>query len=96
MSVRFSTLKRNTLGGSGHRWGNKKTDMKKLSKQKTHDMLNRSLSGLDNGRAWTIVNEAINEVDGDYDQLRDSLADTSKALSIVNHALAVFKDEIEA
>ena len=59
-------------------------------------MLNRSLSGLDNGRAWTIVNEAINEVDGDYDQLRDSLADTSKALSIVNHALAVFKDEIEA
>ena len=79
--------------------------MKKLSKQKTHDMLNSRLSGLVNGRAWKIVNEAINEANGDYDQsttlldydqLRDSLADTSKALSIINHALAVFKDEIEA
>tara|TARA_R110000765_G_scaffold364420_1_gene454657 strand:+ start:739 stop:951 length:213 start_codon:yes stop_codon:yes gene_type:complete len=70
--------------------------MKKLSKQKTHDMLNRSVSGWDNGWAWTIVNEAINEANGDYDQLKDSLADTSKTLKLIGHALAVFKDEIEA
>ena len=59
-------------------------------------MLNRSVSGWDNGWAWTIVNEAINEANGDYDQLKDSLADTSKTLKLIGHALAVFKDEIEA
>ena len=76
--------------------GATKTEMKKLSKQKTHDMLNRSVSGWDNGWAWKIVNESINEANGDYDQLKDSLADTSKTLKLIGHALAVFKDEIEA
>ena len=69
--------------------------MKKVTKQKTHEMLNRHASGWNDGWAWDIVNTAIIEANGDYEQLQSDLAGTSNILKRVCIAIATRRDEIE-
>ena len=70
--------------------------MKKVIKQKTLDILNRDASRWRDGWTFTIVNEAIKDANGDFDQLKSDLEGTRDDLNKVVSAIVNNRDEIEA